>query len=246
MEFSNPDSDPGRLQTTLLSPQAAAGSGWVAIISVWVCVLFSVEYWRDIVGVSHLLAGSGASIFGDGEWWRLATTMFVHADTLHLAANAVALALLSYLVYGYFGSVAYPVLTFLAGILVNAVAILTYPPQVTLVGISGVVFILAGFWLASFFLIERRHSVAQRLLRCFGFSLIMLIPATVEPTISYRTHLIGALVGILFGMAHFYWRIDWIRAHEVYVRDDYSSDFMEPSDEDDPSEPLDPSSHTIH
>ena len=240
--------DPRSIRGTLLTPRPAPGAAWVALASLWVIALFSAEYWHDVVGIADQLSASPSQVFQDGEWWRLLTTMLVHGDLPHLAGNALALGLLSYLVYGYFGPLAYPTISLLLGIVITALTLLWYPTDVTVVGISGLIYGLATFWLTSFFLIQRNHSWPKRLLRCFGFSLIMLIPTTVEPTVSYRAHAVGALVGIVAGIVHFYLRKDWIRAHEVYADeprwpDDRASYAI---DGDDSEDPVDPISRTIH
>lgn len=237
--------DPHTIRGTLLTPKPAAGSAWVALASIWIIALFSAEYWHNFVGIADQLSAAPSQVFQDGQWWRLLTTMLVHADLPHLAGNALALGLLSYLVYGYFGPVAYPLGSLVLGVLITALTLLWYPRDVTVVGISGLIYGLAAFWLTSFFFIQRNHSVPKRLLRCFGFSLIMLIPTTVEPNISYRAHAVGALVGIVAGIVHFYLRHDWIRAHEVYD-ETFDTGARFAIDEDDPEDPPDPISRTIH
>lgn len=231
---------------TLLTPRPGRGAGWAALASVWIIALFSAEYWHDFLGLSDYLAASQQMVFADGQWWRLLTSMLIHADIRHLVGNAVPLALLVWLVYGYFGARIYPLATTIVGIAITAITLLTYSPQTRLVGISGLVYVLAGFWLTSFFLIERRLSVGQRLLRCAGFSLVMLLPSAVEPSVSYRVHAIGAVAGVAMGLVHFWIRRDWIRSAEIHGPDPYEDDLIPAIDEDDPEDPPSPISHTIH
>lgn len=233
-----------RLLKTLLGRKPSEGASWVALASVWLCAVASVVYWKQLFGISHLLTASGQQVFGQNEWWRLFTTMLVHADTVHLAVNSIALAILAWLAYGFFGTWIYPVLTVILGALVNWLALRTYPPAVTLMGASGVVYILAGLWLSSYFFIERQHSIGHRLLRLTGFSLVMLLPATLTPGVSYRTHAIGAAVGVVFGIVHFLVRKPAIRAAEVYDAPPWG--ITSPNDEDENEEPPGPSPHTIH
>ena len=46
---------------------------------------------------------------GELEYWRLLTTIAVHADLSHLAVNAGFVVFFGYLLYGYFGFWIYPV-----------------------------------------------------------------------------------------------------------------------------------------
>jgi hypothetical protein len=54
----------------------------------------------------------------------------------------------------------------------------------------------------------------ERLLRITGLTLIVLVPTAVQPEVSYRTHFIGAGVGMLAALAYFRWKRTEIRAQE--------------------------------
>ena len=124
---------------------------------------------------------------------------------------------LAFLLYGYYGASVYPGLTFLSGAIVTALALRTYPAQTWLVGASGVVYWMAGFWLALYLMLERRVSIGKRVVRAFGFGVIVLVPTAFEPAVSYRTHFIGFLVGIAFAIAYFAKHKERFRAAERVV-----------------------------
>ena len=73
---------------------------------------------------------------------------------------------------------------------------------------------MAGFWLTLYLLVERRIPLKKRVVRAVGFGLIVLVPTAVEPAISYRTHLIGFVVGFSFALAYFTKQKDALRAKE--------------------------------
>ena len=83
---------------------------------------------------------------------------------MHFLSNAIPLALFSSLLYGYFGPSIFPGLMIVLGCFIHLITLLTYPSEVTLVGASGVVYCMAGFWLMLYVLIERRFSIGKRLL----------------------------------------------------------------------------------
>ena len=89
------------------------------------------------------------------------------------------------------------------GCLITAVSLSTYAPGTRLLGASGVVYLMAGFWLTSYLFIERRLSMGKRLLRASGFGLIVLVPTVWDPSVSYRTHAIGFGAGILFAVVYY-------------------------------------------
>ena len=82
-------------------------------------------------------------------------------------------------------------------------------------GASGVVYVMAGFWLMSYFLIERSQTLGNRAIRCIGFFLILLIPDAFSPVVSYRTHAIGFVLGWLAAIPHYFLIRTRLRAAEV-------------------------------
>jgi len=181
--------------------------------------LASVARWQQWGGSLDSMVATRASVFEQGEIWRLFTTIFLHSDTTHLLGNSLTFAILSFLLAGYFGVLVFPVAAFSFGMLANALTLLTYPPQVGLLGASGVVYWLAGFWVALYYGIDRRYSRAGRWLRCFGFSLAVFAPTSYEPGVAYRTHAIGFALGVVFGRAYFLSRREFFRAAEGYVEE---------------------------
>ncbi len=202
------------IKATHLSRKPAPKSFLVALGSVLLLFVASVIYWSDSFGAASLLPASGESVFFHGEYWRLVTSLLVHSDWAHFLSNAVVLGVLAFLIYGYYGPIAYPALTWVLGALVTGISLSTYPAESWLLGASGVVYLMAGFWLTLYLLVERRIPLKKRIARAVGFGLIVLVPTAVEPAISYRTHLIGFIVGVGAALAYFTKRKDALRAKE--------------------------------
>ena len=205
------------IKETYLTRKPAPRSQWVALGSVGVLFVASLVYWIDPFGIASLLPASRESVYFRGEYWRLATSILVHADFQHFLANGVVLGVLAFLLYGYYGASVYPGLTLLFGTIVTGLALRTYPAQTWLVGASGVVYLMAGFWLALYLMLERRVRIGKRLVRAIGFGVIVLVPTAFEPAVSYRTHVIGFLVGIAFAIAYFAKHKERFRAAERIV-----------------------------
>ena len=191
------------IKETYLTRKPAPRSQWVALGSVVVLFVASLVYWSDAFGIASLLPASRESVYFQGEYWRLVTSILIHADFQHFLANGVVFGVLAFLLYGYYGASVYPGLTLVLGSLVTALSLKSYPAQTWLVGASGVVYLMAGFWLALYLMLERRVSIGKRLVRAIGFGVIVLVPTAFEAAVSYRTHLIGFLVGIGFAIAYF-------------------------------------------
>ncbi len=211
------------IKNTLLSQKPRDYSILIALLSILIMLFVSVLAWHDGNHLYASLAGNPEKAIVQGEYWRFVTALAVHADFKHFLSNAVLFGLFSYLLYGYFGFWIYPVAAVAMGSLTNYLALLTYAPQVRLVGASGMVYWMAGFWLTMYMLIERRYSVKRRLLHGVGVGLILLMPSALKATVSYRTHAIGLALGIGLAAVYFMANRRAIRAAEELEYDEESA-----------------------
>ena len=195
---------------------AALAVGW----TLGILLAVSALYWWGPPEFAAALPASGETVFGQGETWRLVTAIAAHADAIHLLSNAVFLTWLIYLSYGAFGPSLYPWSAVPLSALALAVTLEGYPPNIRVVGASGMLYLLAGAWLTLYVLVERRLSVAKRIVRVVGFFLVVLVPTSIRPEVSYRAHFIGLFFGICLGLAYFLARRDTIRAGERWEWDE--------------------------
>jgi membrane associated rhomboid family serine protease len=126
-----------------------------------------------------------------GEWWRLITSGFLHADPLHLLLNMVGVYFLGQILEPALGTARYVAL-YLTSLLVGSLGVMLLTPEAETLGASGAVFGLLG----AAFLIMRQRGVDP--MRSFiGPLLILNIVLTFRPGISVGAHL-GGLAGGLF------------------------------------------------
>jgi rhomboid protease GluP len=85
----------------------------------------------------------------NGQWWRLATAMFVHSSTLSLIVNSVCLLQIGAVVERVVGRAAFGAVYVATGVLASAVSLAMHPVAVT-AGASGAVLGLHGFLIACF------------------------------------------------------------------------------------------------
>jgi rhomboid protease GluP len=202
------------VRETLLSRRPHPAAARAALAGVSLLIATSVLYWSDPSGAAGGLPASRESVFGRGEYWRLLSSLGAHSDAAHLLANAALFGLLSYLLFGYYGAIVFPGLATLLGAATTGITLLGYPPEARLVGASGMVYAMAGFWLALYLLVERRLRPGKRLLRALGFAAILLLPTAIEPRVSYRAHAIGFALGGAAGALFFGARREALRAAE--------------------------------
>lgn len=161
-------------------------------------------------------------MLGSDQWWTLISALFLHADIGHLLSNSYMLFVLSVFAFGTLtqtlrGAFTLLLLLLMAGALVSFLTLRSYLPETRLVGISGVVYILAGFWLSNYVFIDRRRNFLARLIRVIGTALVVLFPTSFEKTTSYMAHFHGFWVGVLLGVGFFTLQRKQIRSYEEVV-----------------------------
>lgn len=199
-----------KLHKTFLSKRPSKESFVIAFLGLLTLLLFFTFN-------QQMFSANGYQVFQKKEYWRAFTTTLLHADLEHLAHNAFFFTGLAALLYNYFGFWIFPVVSLIAGGFINIICLYFYPPQVTLVGISGVIYFMASFWLVLYLLIEKRQTVKTRILHAVAVSLIFLFPEAFHPQTSYLAHGIGFLVGLPVGLAYYFWNRKFIRSKEEWV-----------------------------
>jgi len=185
--------------------------------------------WATILLVLLLAFGKLAEypasadlVYGKGEIWRAWTTLFVHADPGHLLANVFLFAPFAYALITAYGYFLFPVVGFFVGGLVNLVVLKTMPAATTLVGASGVVYWMGAAWITLAFLVDRRDRMTVRLLKAFGVSMLLFLPDKYRPEVSYLTHGLGYLAGVISALVYYAMKRSEFRRAERY---DYRYDF---------------------
>ncbi len=146
---------------------------------------------------------SGDLVYGKGEYWRAWTTLFVHAGPGHLLSNLFLFAPFAYALISYFGLFFFPFVGFFVGGLVNLAVLKSMPGPVLLVGVSGVVYWMGAAWITLAFLIDRRDKLVTRLMKGVGVSMLLFLPDTYRPEVSYLTHLLGYVAGVTSGLVYY-------------------------------------------
>lgn len=96
-----------------------------------------------------------------------------------------------------------------------------YSAHSVLIGASGMVYWMAGFWITLYGFVERSHSVPIRLLRVSGVALILPVPQEFQMHVSYLAHAAGFVLGIVAGIVFF-----GLKREEIRKADEW--DLVEP------------------
>jgi rhomboid protease GluP len=192
------------------SLQSSAHRGVVTPTLIGACVLVYIA--MVATGVPWLLpssaqlldwgASQGVSVVLDREYWRLATTIFLHGGLIHLAMNMWSLFVVGPLVERLYGNLAFAVIYLASGV-GGALASLTVSPLRVGVGASGAICGILGALVA--FLVVHRRAIPKSILTSFRVSLtsvvvLMAILGYFVPNIDQQAHLGGLGTGFLCGL----------------------------------------------
>jgi rhomboid protease GluP len=174
-------------------------------VGVFVAMLFhGAGLWHSPSSVQLAWGASFGPATKDGQWWRLATAMFLHFGLLHLAMNMWALWDVGRFVERLYGSWRYTLAYLAAGLAGNLLSLLVQGDHAVSGGASGAVFgvygaLVAGLWR------ERRQVHPTEFRWLFGgaalFAVAMIAAGTFIPGIDNAAHLGGFVFGALAGTA---------------------------------------------
>lgn len=177
------------------SPWAFAWAFLYALISG---ALTAWDHFHPSFGDAWLINGHGLA-FWDAPL-KLTASMLLHSGLEHYLGNMIMLVPFAGFTTAFYGFWAFPVILVTLGVVTHWLTILSYPPYLHLVGSSGLLFVVFGFWLVLWAFVESHLSPGKRLLRFSGFALMMLVPHSYSPTTSYRAHYIGLGLGVIAGL----------------------------------------------
>lgn len=154
------------------------------------------SYLSDWFAATNWMAATPDLVFQQHQYWRAWTTLFAHGDLAHLFNNALLFVPLSCLLIAYFDLWFFPFFGFLMGGLINLIVLKTMPAQTALIGISGLVYWMGAAWFTLFILIDRRKNFKYKFANVLFLTLMLFVPETYKPQISYLSHFIGFMFGI--------------------------------------------------
>lgn len=166
-------------------------------IVVWLLSLVLVgSNTNDLIGIGAMHAPRIA----EGEYWRLFTAMFLHADFSHIFSNSVSLLIFGTLTERVYGSVRFSII-YLIGGLVGSVASFMLSSGAVSVGASGAIFAIFGAFTR--YLIARRDVLGevgrQYLIMMAIIGGINFFISFAQPRIDVWAHFGGMVGGLALG-----------------------------------------------
>lgn len=195
-------------------PRYAATAG----VFILTFLVMSITYlnWSNAFGFSEIFKATRENVFESRQYYRLWTSLFVHGDGSHLFSNMVLFIPLLFLLSAYFGGVFWPIMAIFVGGLINAIVLHTLPPEVSLIGISGVDNWMGAAWLTLYYLIDQRDSRRRRFAVVLFTTFMLFVPDTYRPGVSYLSHFVGYVLGLLSGYFFYLFHQRQFQAAEVH------------------------------
>jgi membrane associated rhomboid family serine protease len=174
------------------------------------CILVSLVSWLlkpDVI--LEYLAFSGENLL-KGRAWTLITSLFLHADILHLAGNMLFLYIFGNTIEEELGAAKTLGAFFVGGIITFPLSLLFYDWATPLIGASAAIFTLAAIVMLikplklSIFLFMPQGLVA---ILYFVYNALAVYSGT-EGNVAYIAHIIGFAIGMPFGLA---WSKTWLK-----------------------------------
>lgn len=218
---------------TWLSQKPKPVSFILSFVLILVCSFVSFALWTNNPFVENWLTANGHLALEKHQYWRLWTTIFAHADMKHLLSNSLFLFVFAGFIHSYYGKFAALFMPLLAGGAINYFTLSAMPSNSFLIGISGVVFWLGGFWIGMYFFLDKKRTPLKRALRVFGLSLVLFFPSEAfDPQISYRAHLLGFCGGITFALIWFALHKKQYECYLLFKPDEDALEFASKTDID--------------
>ncbi len=165
--------------------------------------LVTTDETRELFGLIEgpVLSRFGNGVLGvaDGEWYRIISSGFMHANILHIGLNMYMLWILGQMFERRFGPIRFAGAYFASLVGGSLLALVTTQPNAITVGASGAVFGLLG----ALFLLELSHGVGVTQTQLGPLLLINLV-FTFRPGISIGGHIGGLILGLIAGAVYLY------------------------------------------
>lgn len=172
------------------------------LMNIMIFIAGLVIQQKSGVDMFKVLGIQDNELIRNGEWWRLFTSMFLHADIAHLTGNMFFLFYLGTVVYRYYNTLEFYAVYFLSGLLGNLLSFCF--TDYRSLGASGAIMGLGGLIIYRMFF-GKNAKVFRNSGNYFTFVLMILFNLfygvfAVEENIDNYGHFGGFIGGFLIGI----------------------------------------------
>ena len=151
------------------------------------------------IKVLEALGAQYNELVWEGQWWRLITSIFLHADIQHIFGNMVMLVLLSRILHGFYSKMQYCIMYMISGFVGSLLTLLCMDENIVSLGASGAIMGLGGVLCYKMFFgqnskIFRRATNCITIIAMVGYNLIIGLTMT---DINNWAHFGGFIMGFV-------------------------------------------------
>lgn len=182
----------------IFSPKKPVATYVLIVLNLVVFMyMFMYGKYDSVVGA---FANNSLLVTKNFEYYRLLTSMFLHADVMHILLNMIALFQIGPVVERYYGKWKFLLIYFVSGILGSLFSCVFMDAGAFSLGASGAIFGLLG---SIFYFTYYYRATLNGILRSsiVPVILINLFLGIIIPGISVSAHIGGLLGGLLISMA---------------------------------------------
>lgn len=194
------------------------------IINLAAWLLINVLHLPISETLYYTLVGHNLSIKMNGEYWRLFTPIFLHANFGHVAFNSFALVLFGPALERMIGRTLFLIAYFITGLVGNIGTYLVEPmSMIPHLGASGAIYGLFGVYLyMTFFRKDLIYPSDAQIVRIIF--IIGLVMTFIRPNINIPAHIFGAVAGFALGPIVLKNAVMFVRPIRYVTRGDTNTD----------------------
>ncbi|MFF2178186.1 rhomboid family intramembrane serine protease [Lysinibacillus sp. NPDC058147] len=173
------------------------------IVSTLIAVNLFVYVLTILPGVGENVLNYGVQanfLIQSGEWWRVFSAMFLHANFLHVFFNMFSLYLFGPELEKIAGKARFITIYLVSGIAGNMATYLFYDSSYTSLGASGAIFGIFGAFGALVYYTRRTMPMLRKLI--LPIIVISVIMTFLQPNVNVYAHLGGLVVGFILGLIY--------------------------------------------
>ncbi|MFC7685931.1 rhomboid family intramembrane serine protease [Ureibacillus sp. GCM10028918] len=174
------------------------------VVSTIIAINFIVYIITMLPNIGDEIFYTGMSVnslIGDGQWWRIITSLFLHAGFMHVLFNMFSLFLFGPELEKIAGKMRFLTIYFLAGIFGNMATFVMQDGMYASVGASGAIYGIFGAFAALVYYTRRTMPQLKQVI--MPLIIISVIITFISPNINVSGHIGGLITGFLLGLSYF-------------------------------------------
>jgi rhomboid protease GluP len=178
---------------------------WIAVVNVLIFIgmtFLGIDKYNEIV---NDFASNYRIVLDKGEWYRIFTAMFLHADADHLIGNMLSLCVIGLFVEKAMGRVKFVIAYFATGIIAGLVSMgynMYLGDNVYSLGASGAVYGLIGVFIV-ILIADKGETYRINVTRMIIYLVLCGYATMTESNIDHAAHIGGLIAGLVLGIIMF-------------------------------------------